>query len=208
MHISQLASSRFLKKEDCEGGILSLTIVDESYENVALQEEPEDMKCVLWFAEIDKGWVLNKTNAEVIASIVGMEDTSDWVAKNVQVDLFNDKKVVYKGRVIGGLRVHDARVTNPDGQRLPQRQQQRQGPAPSQRMGPAPGRQQAAPHMPHQQPPQQQHQQPLPSNEEYGQMPQQQRQAPPQRFQQPAHGQGGMPQRSFGPHNPPNPDDL
>lgn len=113
MHISELKESRFLKKEEVErkeqpGFRFIGTIYKETQENVAPQGSKPDMRCCLWFREHEKPLVLNSTNAQLIARFTGLENTEDWVASGVTVELYNDPTVMYAGRAIGGIRVRNA----------------------------------------------------------------------------------------------------
>jgi len=111
MHISQLKESRFLKKEDCGQGII-LTICGETVENVAPDDQPPEEKCVIWFEEVEKPMVLNTTNAQLIAASTGLEDTTDWVAHRVKVEIFNDPTIMYRGKSCGGIRVRAAEISS------------------------------------------------------------------------------------------------
>lgn len=102
MNINSLRESKYLKKEDCDTGIL-FTIREMKQENVAKDDEPDDMKWILYSEEYPKGLVLNSTNAQLIAGIVKSEETDDWPGKRIV--LFNDPSVSYAGKVTGGIRV-------------------------------------------------------------------------------------------------------
>jgi len=101
MHINQLKESKFLKKEDCGKGIL-LTIDRLEQMNVAMSDQPEELKHCLVFQEDVKPLVLNNTNAQLIAQITGSEETDDWHGH--QVVLYTDPTVVNRGKVVGGIR--------------------------------------------------------------------------------------------------------
>ena len=107
MNINSLRESKYLKKEDCDTGVL-FTIKDLKQENVAKDDEPDDLKWILYGEEFTKGLVLNSTNAQLIAGIVKSEETDDWIGK--QVVLFNDPSVSYAGKVTGGIRVRAPRT--------------------------------------------------------------------------------------------------
>ena len=107
MNINEIKQSKFLKKEDCEPAIL-VTIRGIEQENVALESQPEDLKYVIFFKELEKGMVLHSTNAQLIAKALGSDETDDWT--NKKIVLFNDPSVSYVGKVTGGIR---ARKYNP-----------------------------------------------------------------------------------------------
>lgn len=107
MHISQFKESKFLRKEDCAKGIL-LTIDRVEQQNVAKAGAPDELKFVLCFQEDVNPLVINMTNARLIASITGSEDTDDWHGH--QIVCYNDPTIAYAGKVIGGIRVRAPRV--------------------------------------------------------------------------------------------------
>ena len=115
MHISQLKESKFLKKEECGKGIL-VTIDHLEQQNVAMSDQPEELKHCLVFREDVKPLVLNNTNAQLIASITGSDETDDWHGH--QIVLYNDPTVTNRGKVTGGIRA-----------RAPKKQPPRSAPA-------------------------------------------------------------------------------
>jgi len=129
MHISQLKESKFLKKEDCGKGIL-LTIDHLEQQNVAMSDQPEELKHCLVFQEDVKPLVLNNTNAQLIASITGSDETDDWHGH--QIVLYTDPTVTNRGKVVGGIRA-----------RAPKKQPPRTAPAAA--PAPAPARPAPAP---------------------------------------------------------------
>lgn len=105
MNIETLKESRFFKKEDCgpiTGPGVLLTIVGDHMENLAMDNAPADMACVLDFAEPVKPLVLKPVNADVMAMIFGSKMTEDWRGKKIV--LFNDPSVQMKGKTVGGIR--------------------------------------------------------------------------------------------------------
>ncbi len=108
-NINTLKESRFLKKEDCGPGIL-VTIRGDEMINVAQEGAPEEHKLCLRFDETDKPMVLNSTNAQIIARIVGSDETENWVGHKVV--LYNDPGVSFGGKVLGGIRARAPRNQN------------------------------------------------------------------------------------------------
>lgn len=108
MNIAALKQSRYLTKEDFGAGKLVTIKGDLVAENVAKQDEPEEIKHLIFFAEFEKGMVLNSVNAQLIAKIVGSEETSDWDGK--QIVAYNDPSVVMRGKLTGGIRVRAPRT--------------------------------------------------------------------------------------------------
>lgn len=104
MNISELKTSRFLKKEDVGDGVI-VTITNVTQENVAQEGAPAEMKWCAHFKEVDKPIVLNATNGLILATITGSEESDGWIGK--RFELFNDLSVVFQGKV-GGLRFRKA----------------------------------------------------------------------------------------------------
>jgi hypothetical protein len=106
--ISDLKSSKFLKKEDVGEGVL-VTIRAVSQENVAKEGAEPELKWTLHFDQFEKPMVLNSTNGQIIGKITGIEDEIElgWIGK--QVVLYNDPNVSYAGKLIGGIRVRAVR---------------------------------------------------------------------------------------------------
>lgn len=107
MHINELKSSNFLKKEDCDPAIL-VTIRDCTQENVAKEGAPQELKWALHFDEVEKPMILNSTNGQIIAKALGSEDSDDWSGK--QIVLYHDPNVSFGGKLIGGIRVRASKA--------------------------------------------------------------------------------------------------
>ena len=101
-NVNDLKTSKFLTKHDVEPAIL-VTIERDELVNVALETQAPEEKYVLYFKELEKPLVLNMTNGQLIAAIIGSENSGDWAGK--QVVLYNDKTVMYAGKLTGGIRV-------------------------------------------------------------------------------------------------------
>jgi hypothetical protein len=111
--VSDMFPSRWLKASDCEDGDLTLTIERIVEESVGQGRDAED-KWIVYFAEHDKGLVLNKTNMNTIAKLHG-DDTDDWI--NRQVTLYSTE-VQFQGDMVEAIRVRSrpprpARRTRP-----------------------------------------------------------------------------------------------
>jgi hypothetical protein len=104
MNLSDVRQSKFLKKEDVGAGKL-VTIQSVAQENVAVEGADPEMKVTLHFAELDKPLVLNSTNGQIIAKIVGSETDIERTWVGTQVVLYNDPNVSYAGKLVGGIRV-------------------------------------------------------------------------------------------------------
>ncbi len=116
MNINDLKESKYLKRNDVGDGTI-VTITGWETKNVAKENEPEEIKCILHFEEFDKGLVLNSTNAQIIAGILKSEETDDW--KGGKVVLYDDPNISFGGKLTGGIR---ARAV-PKAQAMPARTQ-------------------------------------------------------------------------------------
>jgi hypothetical protein len=109
MNITVLKQSRFLTKDDFGlNGKLVTIKGDLIPENVAPQDEPEEIKHLIFFEEFEKGMVLNSLNAQLIAKITGSDDTENWNGHKVVA--FHDPTVVMRGKLTGGIRIRAPKV--------------------------------------------------------------------------------------------------
>ncbi len=105
--ISEMKSSKFLKKEDVGEGTVCI-ITGVSQENVAKEGVDPEMKWCLHFTNLDKPLVLNTTNMQLIAKFLGSEDTDDWEGK--KIILYDDPSVSFGGKLTGGIRVREYKI--------------------------------------------------------------------------------------------------
>jgi hypothetical protein len=96
MKISEAFPSNFLKAGDLQGRAVRVTMGE-----VILQDIGDGEKPVLHFDGKDRGLVLNKTNASMIAELYG-DSTEDWVGKVIEI--YPDK-TSFQGRIVDCLRV-------------------------------------------------------------------------------------------------------
>lgn len=111
MNVNDLKSSKFLTKYDVEPPVL-VTIKSYEEKNVAMESQAPEKKWTLMFEELEKPLVLNSTNGQLIAAIVGSDEADEWVGKKVV--LYNDKTVSYAGKITGGIRIRAAKVASQD----------------------------------------------------------------------------------------------
>ena len=123
--LSEIKDSPFLTKDQVGRGML-LTITGCHQEEVG--RENEKLWC-LTFKEVDKMMVLKSTNAQLIQSFLGGDDTDQWIGK--QVVLYNDPQVQMGGKFVGGIRVRAPR-TPPSAQPVVQQAIQGAPPPPPQ----------------------------------------------------------------------------
>lgn len=95
-----LAADVDIRDQDDGGTILTI-----SGSEIVLVGQGEDAshKPVLYFEEVNKGLVLNKTNANVLTAMFKSDDTDDWIGK--QIKLYS-KDVEYQGKMVRGIRVN------------------------------------------------------------------------------------------------------
>jgi hypothetical protein len=74
--------------------------------HVKMEDIGDDHKPVLYFQELEKGLVLNKTNGNAIADIYG-DDTGDWTGQHI---VLFETMVDYMGKMVPAVRVRKPRV--------------------------------------------------------------------------------------------------
>lgn len=106
--LSEMMPSKYLKKEDLDehDGELLVTVKKIAHRNVAKDGDPEEMKWLCKFAELDKPMIMNSTNLQLMAKALASEDSDDWIGGKVM--LYNDPGIQFQGRVVGGLRIKAA----------------------------------------------------------------------------------------------------
>jgi hypothetical protein len=100
MNINNSFPSKYLKSGDIDDQDLILTIRNVTVEDIG-QGESKEHKPVVYFHEIEKGMVLNKTNATTISSMYGPE-TDNWPGKKISVFA---TEVDFQGKQTLSLRV-------------------------------------------------------------------------------------------------------
>lgn len=106
------SSGKFLKKEDLEefGGEVDVTIVGVKEMNVAMENQPEELKWVMKLRELEKLLTLNNTNLQLIEKALGTDDTDLWKGKTIRI--YIEDNVTFGGKMVGGIRVR-TRVPKP-----------------------------------------------------------------------------------------------
>ena len=100
MKISGAYPSNYVKASDLNGKPCPLTIRTCVLEELG-QGSDKEQKPVLYFNGAQKGLVLNKTNANVIADAYG-DETGGWEGKSVEV---YPTRVEFRGQLVDGIRV-------------------------------------------------------------------------------------------------------
>lgn len=93
-----------LKASDLQGR--AVRVVIESYEIVEFDDDKKGKtkKVVLRFQNKEKGLVVNKTNAAVIALNVKSEEVDDWVGRMITL---YPTKVDFGGQMVDAIRVKE-----------------------------------------------------------------------------------------------------
>jgi len=98
--LGDMFPSKYLAAADCEEEDLVVTISEVKEERLGQGNQAED-KFIVYFNEVDKGLVLNKTNAKSIADLHG-GDTDDWEGKRVALYA---TEVEFQGKRSMGIRI-------------------------------------------------------------------------------------------------------
>jgi hypothetical protein len=97
MKIGKAFPSKFLSAGDIEDDDPVVTISEIKREKIG-----DDSKIVVYFEEMDKGLVLNKTNATSISQVLNSDETNDWIGQ--KIGLFTTM-VEFNGRQTEAIRV-------------------------------------------------------------------------------------------------------
>jgi len=108
-NIQDFFPSRYLKASDLRGREPVLIIKAVKYEAVG---QAKQMKAVVYFERVEKGLVLNKTNANRITQISGSGVTEEWIG--VSIKLFATQ-VEFQGELTDAIRIRPPQPsrTNP-----------------------------------------------------------------------------------------------
>lgn len=122
-NVNELRQNRFLTQKDVEQPVL-VTITDCKEANVAMEGAEPDYRWTLRFRELEKPLVLNFTNGQIIAAIIGSDELNNSVGH--KIILYQDKNISFGGKLVGGIRCRasknqpaqepavDPDITNPD----------------------------------------------------------------------------------------------
>ena len=100
--------SKWLKAADCNPP-LDLTIQSWGYEDVGSGTDVKS-KLVIRFVERPEGWVLNITNGNLIAALLGTDDMDKWVGARIRLV---STKVQFKDKLVDAIRVQPAPPRRP-----------------------------------------------------------------------------------------------
>ena len=96
MNINDSYPSNYIKSSDMKGQARRLIM-----DHIESEDVGDDFKPVLYFRGAKKGLVLNKTNANLIASVYGPE-TDGWAGKEIEVF---PTQTEFRGQTVDCLRV-------------------------------------------------------------------------------------------------------
>jgi hypothetical protein len=105
--VSDAFPSNYLKAADLKNRTIKLKMDKVIFEEIG---QEKDKKPVLYFAEVKKGLVLNKTNATTIGSVHGQE-LEGWTGK--EIELF-EQMVPFQGQNVAAIRVRAVTEPVPD----------------------------------------------------------------------------------------------
>ena len=117
MKVGQAFPSKYLSAADLEGHARKVIISHYNIEEIG-EEGDKREKPVLYFEGKKKALVLNVTNANMIAEVLGSDELDDWVNKEIEL---LPARVEFKGKIVDAIRVKDNRVAPPadDGDDVP-----------------------------------------------------------------------------------------
>lgn len=110
MKMHELYPSRWLKSEDIEGET-PVVIKELVFDKMKDEDGKEEEKPVLLFKGVDKGLVLNKTNAQRIAEQHG-DETDLWTGKKITL---TTESVTAFGKTQWAIRVKPERLVTGKG---------------------------------------------------------------------------------------------
>lgn len=96
-NINEVFGGNGLKAEDLKGTNPRVTI-----EDAELKKFDDGNKIVLRLRGKDKVLICNKTNASIIAEVLGSNDTDDWIGHAITL---TTRKVEYAGKLVPAIRV-------------------------------------------------------------------------------------------------------
>jgi hypothetical protein len=101
MNINEVYSGSYLKADDLQGKRVTVRINHVSVKEFE-GDKGMDKKIILGFEGKDKCLVCNKTNAAIIAEVLGSQNTDDWIGGTIKLEV---RKVEFSGRLVPAIRV-------------------------------------------------------------------------------------------------------
>jgi len=82
MKISEIFPSKYITAADLNGKSFTLTMSGVTLEEMMTHDNKRVPKPVCWFSNAQKGFVMNVTNARIIAALYG-DDTAGWIGRRI-----------------------------------------------------------------------------------------------------------------------------
>ncbi len=101
MKLNDAYPSRYLTAEDLGGNDKTLTIESVDLEEIG-QGRDKSNKLVIGFRGAKKTFVVNKTNANTIAKLLGTDETEEWVGQRITI---GPREVEFQGDMVWSIRV-------------------------------------------------------------------------------------------------------
>jgi hypothetical protein len=101
MNLNDMFPSRFLKSADFKDDETKIFTITGVRKEVLGQGDEKESKNIVSFAETDKEFILNKTNAVTISKFLTAE-TDNWTGKRVALHVMD---VPMRGEMVQGIRV-------------------------------------------------------------------------------------------------------
>jgi len=113
MKVSNMKQSRYIAKADLPEPPLGMTLTIDTVqqENVASPDQAQELKYTVKFAELPKSFVMNITNAESIASILGNDETDQW--RGGKVEMYYEPNIMMGPKKVGGIRIRPSSQSVP-----------------------------------------------------------------------------------------------
>lgn len=109
MRVTELCPSPHLEALDVGDGIGAAMVVTIARVEKREVGAEKVKKGVVYFAEFDRGLVLNKTNSRTIASLYG-SNTDDWIGE--QITIYRSE-TSFQNKTVPCIRVKDVRPESP-----------------------------------------------------------------------------------------------
>ena len=100
MKLGEAFPGQYIKAADLQGKRVVVVIEDVRMEDIGGEQKP-----VIHFRNKDRGMVLNRTNANAIADILGSDETDEWTGKAI---LLYPTRVDFQGKRVDAIRVDAA----------------------------------------------------------------------------------------------------
>jgi hypothetical protein len=106
MNLNDAFPSKYLKTEDLKGRDVSVVI--EAIDQVTLPQG-QGRKLVATFRGKAKAWIVNKTNANTIAKVLGTDETDDWVGQEI---VLYPTETEFQGDMVDAIRVRRKKASS------------------------------------------------------------------------------------------------